>query len=479
MVCHNHFSMTDVMPSGNINVEVTPANTLSNGLISYKGGSPIIQFIIGEQDRLLIGKSVRLCGQFNVRCDSTGAATDFIGPVGEAGVNAAGAELRLPARLGTYAMIDQLVIKSQATHQVIEHVRHYNRFAASFVPVTNSLADSKSHLAESSLIMPNYNVMRDSVAANPTSRANTNQQGNSFCMSLPCGLFNGMNDIPLARDWGLQGLLVEIHLAPDQNVLYDQTNAAAPLFTDAFYELSDVKLVAEMVNPDQNMLAEYSTQGNTFEYNTISSYFSSINSTNAIINFQLGMRRVLGVFANFIGSEEINSLRWNGTATAPMKNVLAGPGLGRVANINQAVFTRGGTRYPLEYNLDTSQRDDTIAPIQRQDTVDSQLTRNFLNAVKSFQNLNRSGITSRNTWLSNHQAVNQLQADKTAAEGGNVYGIGMAYDNISGDGVDFSELNWGVQLECGLDTNRPHAMYLFVHSKNTLVFNSTGLQIIQ
>jgi hypothetical protein len=476
--------MTDVMPSGNLNVEITPANTLSNGKISYKGGAPVIQFIIGEQDRLLIGKSVRLCGQFNIRLDQTGGNTAYAGVDDDGTYANAGAandptNLQLPNRLGTYAMIDQLVIKSQATHQVIEHVRHYSRFCASFIPITNSLDDSKAHLAESSLIMPNYTTFKESVVSNQTSQATAGKQGNSFCMSLPCGLFNGMNDIPLARDWGLQGLLVEIHLAPDQNVLYNQEPLGALPFPDAFYELSDVKLVAEMVNPDQNQLAEYSAQGNTFEYNTISSYFTSINSSNAIINFQLGMRRVLGVFANFIGSEEINSMDWDGTATAPLKNTLAGAGLGTVANIDQVVFTRGGTRFPLEYNLDTQQRDDTTAPVQAQRVVDSQLTRNFLNAVKSFQNLNRSGITTRNTWLNDHQLVSQLQADKKTVEGGNCFGIGMAYDNISGDGVDFSQLNWGCQIDCGLTTNRPHAMYVFVHSKNTLVFNSTGLQIVQ
>ena len=469
------------MPSGNLNVEITPANTLSNGKISYKGGAPVIQFIIGEQDRLLIGKSVRLCGQFNIRLDSTGTpagqgATAYAGVDADGTFSNAGAtNLQLPNRLGTYAMIDQLVIKSQATHQVIEHVRHYSRFAASFVPITNSIDDSKSHLAESALIMPNYNVFKSSVPNNQTAQSTVagTKQGNSFCMNLPCGLFNGMNDIPLARDWGLQGLLVEIHLAPDQNVLYNQV-AGAAAFADAFYELSDVKLVAEMVNPDANQMAEYSAQGNTFEYNTISSYFSSINSSNAIINFQLGMRRVLGVFANFIGSEEINSMAWDGTATAPLKNVD-----GTVATINQCVFTRGGTRFPLEYNLDTQQRDDTVGPLQSQTVVDSQLTRNFLNAVKSFQSLNRTGITTRNTWILDHQTASQLQSDKTTVEGGNVFGVGMAYDNISGDGVDFSQLNWGVQMDCGLTSNRPHAMYVFVHSKNTLVFNSTGLQIVQ
>jgi hypothetical protein len=456
--------MTDVQPAGNLNVEITPANTLSNGKISFKGGAPVIQFIIGEQDRLLIGKSVRLCGNFRVKLDSQGPPSDDTR-------QATGANLELPSRLGTYAMIDQLVIKSQATHQVIEHIRHYSRFAASFVPITNSMDDSKSHLAESSLIMPNYGIHKTSVTDIPTQCGTTANAGNAFCMSLPCGLFNGVADIPLAGGWGLQGLLVEIHLAPDQNVLFD-LGSGTPAFSEAFYELSNVRLVAEMVNPTPQMLQGFSQGGNTFEYNSISSYFSSINSSNAIINFQLGMRRVLGVFANFIPAEAINSFAWDGTQTSPLVNTG-----GTVANITQAIFTRGGTRYPLEYNLDTQQKNDTSTKYQS--FCDSQLSRNYLNAVKSFQNLNRTGISSRGTWLKDVSVASQLQVGKKAVENQNVYGVGVAYDNISGDGVDFSQLNWGLQLDCGLTSNRPHAVYVFVHSKNTLVFNSTGLQVVQ
>ena len=423
---------------------------------------------------MLIGKSVRLVGDFVVKLNSTGGASEFIGAgaAAAAGGSADGENLHLPSRLGTYGMIDQLVIKSQATHQVIEHIRHYSRFCASFVPVTNSLGDSTSHLAESALIMPNYNVHRNSVTGIQTQRSTRSNAGNSFCMNLPCGLFNGIADIPLSGQWGLQGLLVEIHLAPDNNVLFDIDGTAAPAFSDAFYELSNVRLVAEMVNPTPKMLSEYSQGGNTFEYNTISSYFSSVNSSNAIINFNLGMRRVLGVFANFLPSASINNLSADGTATPPIINTG-----GEVADINQVVFTRGGTRYPLEYNLDTSQKNDTA--LAQQDFVDSQLTRNYLNAIRTFSNLNRSGVSSRGTWLSDHQGANQTLADLKAVENKNCFGVGIAYDNISGDGVDFSQLNWGLSMDLGLTTARPHAVYVFVHSKNTLVFNSSGLQIIQ
>ena len=239
--------MTDVSSGGQVNIEITPANTLSNGLISFKNGSPVIQFIIGEQERLLIGRSVRLCGEFKVLLNQGASPGNMSRPA-----NAASADLNLPSRLGTYAMIDQLVLKSQETHQVIEHIRHYSRFASSFVPITNSMSDCKDHLSEASLILPNYNLHKIAVTNLPSQQSG----GNSFCMPLPCGLFNGVEDIPLSSSWGLKGLLVEIHLAPDANVLFDRTGAAAA-FSDAFYELSNVKLVAEVTEPTPQMLSHF------------------------------------------------------------------------------------------------------------------------------------------------------------------------------------------------------------------------------
>mgnify|MGYP003628975938 FL=1 len=64
-------------------------------------------------------------------------------------------------------------------------------------------------------------------------------------------------------------------------------------------------------------------------------------------------------------------------------------------------------------------------------------------------------------------------------DGGVVGGVGMAYDQVSGQGVDFSSQNFGIRMDCDLITNVPTGLYLFVHSKQTLVFNGSGLQIIK
>ena len=47
-----------------MNIEVVPSNVTANGSISFKDGNPVIQFIIGEQDRMLLGQSVRFTGKF-------------------------------------------------------------------------------------------------------------------------------------------------------------------------------------------------------------------------------------------------------------------------------------------------------------------------------------------------------------------------------------------------------------------------------
>jgi hypothetical protein len=439
----------------NVNLEISPANVLSNGVVSFRNGNPVLQFIIGESEQMLLGSSIRLCGKFVVRADSSGAdaAGSYV---------VAGDQINAPSRLGVYACIDQLVLKSQQTHQTIEHIRHYNRFASSFLPVTNSLQDNMGHLAESSLTMPNWALHKQSVLDMPAQRT-----GNDFCVSLPCGLFNGMKDIPLSGQNGLKGLLVEIHLAPDSNVLFADDGATA--IADAFYELSDLKLIAEARPPTPE---ESSQESNVFEYNSISSYFTSINSTNAVVNFNLGLKRVLGVFGNFIPSSFINNRLQNGMETQHLSNTDNSTAL-----LNQVVFTRAGERFPLEYNVD---RVTQVQGDLSYGQVDAQIQRNFLDAVKSFSRNDRTMASQNNTFNQSWQdaAADVNSRDVKSLDGGSVAGIGINYDNISGEGVDFSAVPWGLQMETGLTSDRPHALYLFVHSKQTLTWNPTGLEVV-
>ena len=441
------------------NLQITPSNHTSTGKISYRDGNPIIQFIIGEQDRMLDGGSVRFTGQFSVFKN------------GDQELPAAATTLRMSEQLGMYSIIDSLTIKSQATHQVIEEIRNFPRFMSSYLPVTSSENDQSGHLAQQALVSSNFANQKATVVSN-VANASNGGTGNAFCINLPCGLFNGRNPIPLMANGqgGLGGLLVEIQLAPDSNVLFDADgNSISADVLDAFYELKGVSLVAEAMTPDPSLSIP---PANTFEYNSISSYFTTFNSTNAIINFNLGLSRVLGVFGNIISASNINNRGANGVANAfPINSDTSQT----PAEIKQLFFTRGGERFPLEYNIDTIQSDTTV-PVNVSNTfADAQITQNYMNAIQQFSKIHRTQVSPINTKYRSGEAkvVNYIP------DGGSCAGLGVAYDVISGDGVDFSSVNFGINMTTDMVTDSPQALYLFVHSKQTVAFSQNGISVVR
>jgi hypothetical protein len=432
------------------NLQVTPSNHTSTGKISYKDGNPLIQFIIGEQGRMLIGSSVRLVGDLSIfKADDTLST----------------GKLRMSEQLGVYSIIDSLTIKSQATHQVIEEIRHFPRFMSSYLPVTSSEQDNAGHLSMTALTSVNYDNQQHSVVEIPSAR-NT---GNSFCINLPCGLFMGQNPIPLMANGagGVGGLLVEIQLAPDSNVLFDEDGSStSDAVKDAFYQLKNLSINCEVMTPDPSVQMP---PASTFEYNSISSYFTTFNSTNAIVNFNLGLSRVLGVFGNIISADKINNRGQNG-----LSNNFPVNKDGTSAKITQLFFTRGGERFPLEYNVDTLQNSN-LTYNKNNDTADPQIVQEYMNAITQFSKLRRTSASPLNTkYTAGDPAVVNFKVD-----GGSVAGIGIAYDVISGQGIDFSSVNWGMNMICDLTSDSPQAFYLFVHSKQTLAFSQQGISVVR
>ena len=428
------------------NLEIVPSNVTANGSISYRNGNPVIQFIIGEQDAMLLGNTLRFTGQLRAFLSSTDDSVSNVSP------------LAMSEKLGVYSTIDTLTIKSQKTGQTIETIRHYNRFLASYLPVTSSQQDNMGHLYTSALILPSYAAQTESVVNIP-SQALT---GNKFCCALPCGLFNGRNPIPLMGE-AIGGLLVELHLAPDQQVFHSNTDTSASI-TDAFYEFQDVSLVCETIEPDAQTLQTLKGRSSgTFEYNSINSYYQTINSANGIINFQLGLSRVLGCFANVVPAAHINNYLYDGLATLYPTNTT-----GSAAVIKELFFTRNGSKFPLDFNVETLQATD-----DGNNTMDPQLVYYYMDAITKFADIKRTSINPVNTRYSD-----STRFDKDFADGGCGFGVGVAYDRVSDQGVDFRNVNFGINMSLDLDSDSPQAFYLFVHNKNTLVFGPGGLQVM-
>ena len=428
------------------NHEIVPSNVTSNAKISYRNGNPVIQFIIGEQDAMLLGNTLRFTGQFNCLLSNGSSSTSNVSP------------LAMSEKLGVYSTIDTLTIKSQKTGQTIETIRHYNRFLASYLPVTSSAQDNMGHAYTSSLILPNYDAQTQSVVNIPSSSGTAN----SFCCALPCGLLNGRNPIPLMPE-AIGGLLIELHLAPDSQVFHSNTDVSASI-SDSFYEFSDISLVCETMTPDPATLQQMKSQSSsTFEYNSINTYYQTINSANGIINFQLGLSRVLGVFANIVPAAHINNLLYDGLATLYPTNTD-----GSSAAITELFFTRNGTKFPLDFNVNTLQQKD---PANR--TVDPQIVYYYMDAIKKFADITRTSMNQVNVRYSDDPRF-----DKDVADGGCGFGVGVAFDRISDQGVDFRNVNFGINMSLGLTTDSPQAFYVFCHAKNTLVFGGSGLQVL-
>lgn len=421
-------------------LEIKPQN--HNASFSYNEGRPIITFQISEQEAVLLPRSIRFCGELFVYED-------------QARTIQTGDNLRMDSRIGVWSVIDQLVISSARSKQTIEHLKHANKFYSSFFSCTSDEKSLIGSFGNTGLTLPSTDGVVNNLVNESTKGAN------EFCIHLPSGLLSGTSAIPLSSRNGVGGLEISIHLAPSSMVLFDNGgDASANGLLGAFYELANCKLVCEVSTANPN-----TGNGGTLEYNSFSGYYQTINSTNADINFPLGLSKVNSVFMNFIDSRHLNNLNYNSLATLipTRKN-------GAVADLSQVVFTKGGARYPLDYNIDTVYKKDNT-----QNQVDCQVIRNAMNAIIPFNKISHTLMSPLNVnknWSGNDNGV---------LNGGVNWIVGVAYDTVGSDnsGGNFMDDSWGVQMDIALTDNNPVSAFIFVHAKQTLVFQNGQVQVVQ
>jgi hypothetical protein len=411
-------------------IDVLPSNISTTANAGYSQGSPLVQFVIGAQDAFLLGSTIRLNGHYEID-----------------GSNSANAQWE--PSLGIYNVLEQLIIASNKTNQTIEHIRNYNRFLSSYTKVTSSEADLLGHMNMTSL-----------TTTTETQCLKFDGTAFDFSIPLPCGLFLGRNPIPLAAQWGTKGLNITLHLAPDSNVFFSTSGYTA---NNSVYKLKNLHLTAEVQVPPPDQLSKLMNQtANSFEYNSISSYYAVINNSYATINLNLGLRRVLAVFANFVTSSHINNYTQNGMATYDIRQLSDS----NEAVVTEVIFTKGGVRFPLQYDIASVQRDDPSVT-----SGDGQLLRNFVNAIKPFASLERTTIDSTNS-----HRINKIRATKKGPQP--VFGVGIAYDTISNQGIDFSSEPFSMIIKSGLTTDNPTSAFVFAHSKESLLMSGDGIQVL-
>lgn len=436
-------------------LSILPNNIPASGRVSHARGNPILTITLGRQDGVVDLSTLRLSGNLDIWRSAGGLADN------ERPTAANAAELRGSHKLGIYACIDQLVFRHAETKQVIEHLRHTGRFMSSFLPIMASTnGDYAGHLMETALVHPNYDSFTKSVIRNT--------RESPFCIPLVSGLTLGGTKLPLSK----VPLEIEIHLTPDAQMFYSSDGNTTNI-ANCFYELSALELNCEVEynvpTPDKGILS----------FNSITSYFSTLESTNSIINFNLGLSKVLAAFVNFVPSNFINNLAQDGFLTyMPTVGTTGGPpstGGGGAANLQTISFLRNGERFPKSFEVQSVRSDSNLTNV-----ADPQVIKDFLHSIIPERHHTRTSISPMNSNRGFETSDIQTEGGyRFAPDSGCNYGVGQLYDMLDSEGVDFSNAQFSIQMTNDLNDGNPNSAYLFIKSKVSVAWDAQmGVQII-
>jgi len=453
--------------------QIFPVNQPSNNTYSFKDGFPICTFNIATQNKLLDTNSLRLNGVLRVN-NSAGAL-----PTNNTTAASATAGIALNERIGVAAALNQITLSSPENNRTLEVIRNYGRFLAATMPVIHSQDDYDTNLQ----------------IGNPCSASKSfngaRQQNNEIEFSIPLrtGLLSSGQRLPLGQN-GLRGLTIELQLTPDSNALsgynfYDtdaqnnvRTNPvlATGISNGAFYQLKNLSLSYDLLVPDEEGMARLAVPATgQINYNSISQIYGVLNSSDQTQSLNLGTSRTLAVHHNFIPTNHINNYNHDGFSTGRLQNTS-----GATANIRRVTFLRGGTKFPLDYDLFVKEQGTENRPQTELDTK-------FMDSVKPYQAITHTLVSP---FTNNKISTQVTQEPPTSFEPNSspedtdtlpdpepVFGVGVRLDPLSNVGVDYKNVPYSVRIVSDLDGNSPNSIYTYVLAQNSLMYSPQGIMV--
>ena len=446
-------------------VQIQPTN-LGTGVFSFKGGVPQIQFQIPQMPKIMNGKSLRIQGTFKAYTGLAGAAAvpdnQNGKPVAPAAPN--GRQVWIDPRTGVSSCIDFVSIANQegATYEMI---KNYNRLCASLMPINDSLND---------YIAGGVDII-DGATAKNLQTGKMCDKPFDFAIPIRAGFLQGSPiDLQLVK-----GLNITLQLAADNfvmrnNYYNDTTDTSGD--SGAYYELSDVMLTFEAQVPDaEEQEAMVNNQNGIWEYNAFTSFYSVVQSSdhNAILN--INTSKTIGTIMNMTPSKFLNNHKYNSQMATQFRtsNGLAPPVLSRQVNMNFLTFTKGGLRIPLDFEIESQ---DT----QTQQIADSQKNYVELNAVRKVWRVSNE-LKGLRTELSVPNSAGDPPRFSTSMnynDAEQVYNIGVSYDHITENGLNFKGNPLGIRIQSDLTAGTPHSLFVFVKHKNTIAFMDGQVSVI-
>jgi len=454
--------------------EILPVNPPANNSYSFKEGFPVVQFLIPDQPKLLKGSSMRLNGTLRLNMPtSTEAAPVLVDNNNNKGISAT-SDVCLSSRVGVASAIEQITLSSM-THQTLEVVRSYGRYLASVQPVTHSQGDFDTNLSGQSL-----------TASRKLNGGLLCNNDVSFSIPLRTGMLSGAQQIPIGTN-GIRGMIVELRLAPDGQVLSGFTAADGTAKNNAgdgsgaFYQLRDVSLSYDLLVPDAETSAKMSVPSTgSLTYNAVSHLYSVINSSDVTSTFNLGTSKTLSVFHNFLPTSHLNSYSHDSFETPRLLKIGAGGTYDTTAAIDRVSFLRGGVLSPIENEVDVSEASAAGTPR-------SELLTNFISSIKPYSQFNHSLLSLQTqigifTQRDQEEDINKIfdpTNDKyfIAPDADAVFGVGVATDPYR-VGVDYKISPYGVRIVSDLDGASPNSLFTYVLAQNTLSYSPSGISIM-
>ena len=456
-------------------LSLRPDNVNSDATISFKAGFPVLSFTIQAQNAILDPRSIRINGavQFNKGFDAAGDGIPILAADGAT-------KISMDNRLGIFALWDQLVVRHQKSAQIIEHIRHYNKYMSTYLGLSSSLSDKTGHLNQTCLIQPNQDAMFHNVVASHAGTAAGNARKNEFSCHLPCGSLGSGQSINL-METSFGGIRIEIHLSPDSNCMFSSNGVVNAANAEAHYVLSDLSLTCEVAEIPEERMSEMAAQtSGALDFNTISSLYTTFNTSNAQIQYDIGLKALQSCFLTFTPSQNINTLTQNGLATTYPSQAGAA---GDLIHMERVQFLKGGSKYPVDYDITTN----AVVPLNQDlpgvngsvfSVADSQLALQFAESVIPEYMTDR---TSLSPLTLNRYYTMSIGAGgeeyKQQINGGSLFGLGMRYSQFN-SGQDFSREQWGVSFNNTLVTDNPISVFMFFKAKTTVVFSPSGVQVL-
>ncbi len=438
-------------------LELAPTNKTTDDKYSFKKGVAQVNFSIPEGQHVLDPTSVRLVGDVRFYKNDADATPD--------------GNLAISSRLGVWSCFQQLIWRSGKFQTTLSHEKNWNRWLSSYLSLTSGFEDSIGHLSQSALTMPNWEVSRESVVAQDTRQ--------SFCCHLPCSILQSGSSIPLTRNT-IGSLDLSIMLESDAMVMnvLPADNSTAPdtsAFIGSYYELSNLKLVCSVITPPPDELSRLMSQKEgAMTFQSVHSFYDTSNSAQLQVAMNFGLQKVKSLYVNMIPSDQLNNLGADSFATLTPINTD-----GTLADIKKVSLLRGGTLYPKLFPRDTNIKETTTTI-----SADPVLFRDYVNSVVDFDKIRHLQGSLANV---NRNYVGGIVGGaetgipyQLVPNGGVVQGVGINYDNfLDGPGINLSQEQFGLAIECGLTSNNSQSLFLFVNSETSVLYDQQGIQVRQ